>query len=442
MEIITVQNTDNSAPLVLGLAGFGTVGQGFVRILEENRAEILQRVGREIRIKKVLVRDVTRRRKTALPSGAVFCTEPGELAGDPEINVVVELIGGIEQAGSIIRQALSAGKHVVTANKALLAEQGEELFSLAARRHLFLGYEASVCGGVPVVQTLRESLAANKINNILAILNGTCNYILSAMTSLEMPFAEALQQAQDLGFAEADPGLDIDGVDSAHKLTLLIRLAWGVNYPFARLPVMGIRSVTREDILFAREFGYNIKLLGHAYMENGRIEAGVCPTLVPNTYLLARVGHSYNAVRMEGNAVGSLFMHGLGAGDLPTGSAVAADLLDIARGGKTNNHGYVASVLPAADILPPEEACSRYYFRLLVEDKPGVMRDVAAVFAENNISINQVMQKGQSRVVPLVFMTHSAKTLDIQNASDKIAACGFVGAAPVYYRVLPSPGAS
>jgi homoserine dehydrogenase len=435
-----VQNKNHSDPLVVGLAGFGTVGKGFARILEENQTEIFRRAGREIRIKKVLVRDVSRGRTQALPPGASFCAGMDELAHDPDIDVLVELIGGIEQAERLIRQALDAGKHVVTANKALLAEQGEPLFALAARKKLFLGYEASVCGGVPVVQTLRASLAANRLTSILGILNGTCNYILSAMTTRNMPFAEALKEAQDLGYAEADPGLDIDGVDSAHKLTLLIRLAWGVNYPFRKLPVSGIRGITPEDIMFAREFGYNIKLLGHAYMDSNRIEAGVFPTLVPSTYLLARVGHSYNAVRMEGNAVGPLFMHGLGAGDLPTGSAVAADLLEIARGGKTNNQGYIGNALPSADILPPETASSRYYFRLTVEDKPGVMRDVASIFADNNISIHQVLQKGQSRVVPLVFMTHKAKALNIQNAAGAIAGCAFVSAAPVYYRVLPPPG--
>jgi homoserine dehydrogenase len=434
-----VQNINNSGPLVIGLAGFGTVGQGFARILQENQAEIFQRVGREIRLKKVLVRDPARRRTQELPQGASFCTDMRELTEDREITVLIELMGGIEQADLFIRQALNAGKHVVTANKALLAEKGSELFALAAQNRLFLGYEASVCGGIPVVQTLRESLAANKLTGILGILNGTCNYILSAMTSQKLPFAEALKQAQTLGYAEADPSLDIDGIDAAHKLTLLIRLAWGESYPFSKLTVTGIRSLTTEDILFASEFGYSIKLLGHAYRENNRIDAGISPTLVPGNYLLSRVEQSYNAIHLKGNAVGSLFMHGRGAGDLPTGSAVAADLLDIARGGKANNLGYVVNILPAADLVPPEETYSRYYFRLLVEDKPGVMRDVAAIFADNNISINQVLQKGQSRIVPLVFMTHKTKTLDIQNAARKIAGCGFINAEPVYFRVLPLP---
>lgn len=435
-------NSNNTKPLVLGMAGFGTVGSGLARILEENREVILSRIGREIRIKSVLVRDPSKPRSWKLPAGASFCTDPAALVSDPEIDVVVEMIGGIEAAGRLIRQALEAGKHVVTANKALLAEAGEELFKLAAEKRLALGYEASVCGGIPIVQTLRESLSANRMTSILGILNGTSNYILSAMTSEGLGFAEALKGAQDLGFAEADPTLDIGGFDAAHKLTLLIRLAWGVNYPYEQMPITGITGVAAEDIQFAREFGYNIKLIGHARMEGGTLEAGVFPTLVPNSYLLAKVGHSYNAVRIEGNAVGSLFLHGPGAGDLPTGSAVGADIMEIARGEKPNNLGYLScagGVLPKARIRPHEESESSYYFRLYVHDRPGVMRDIAAILADNDISIHQAMQKGLTDVVPFVFMTHKALTRNVQRAVERIRASSFMDGEPVYYRVLPPP---
>ncbi|MDR2892772.1 MAG: homoserine dehydrogenase [Deltaproteobacteria bacterium] len=442
MQKNNVQTDRPLKPLLLGLAGYGTVGSGLARILDENREAIRRRAGRDIRIKSVLVRDPSRPRQYPLPEGASFCTEMSCLYDDPELDVVVELIGGVVNAGEVIRRSLLAGKHVVTANKALLAEDGKDLFQLAAEKGLYLGYEASVCGGIPVVQTLRESLAANRIVTLSGILNGTCNYILSSMTSKGMSFDAALKEAQDQGFAEADPTLDIEGFDAAHKLALLIRLAWGIHYPFKDLPVSGISRVAAEDIQFAREFGYNIKLLGYAQMEGDTLDAGVFPFLVPNSYLLAKVGYSYNAVRIEGNAVGSVFLHGRGAGDMPTGSAVAADILAIARGDQPNNLGFCGAELPAAKIRPPKESRSRYYFRLQVQDKPGVMRDVAAILAENNISIHQALQKGLTDVVPLMFMTHLAKTRDVENALASIAACGFTRAEPVYYRVLPQPNES
>lgn len=433
-------NADKAGkPLVLGLAGFGTVGGGLCTILQENRAEIIQRTGKEVRVKTILVRDPSRKRAHALPEGARLVTDSAELLQDAEIDVIVEAMGGITSAKALVNSALSAGKHVVTANKALLAEEGVELFKLAAKNGLHLGYEASVCGGIPVIETLQSSLAANKIVSISGILNGTSNYILSAMTSKGQPFEEALKQAQELGFAEADPTFDIEGVDAAHKLILLIRLAWGVDYPFKELSVSGITKVAPEDIQFAREFGYNIKLLGQAKMGEHGIEAGVYPILVPKNYLLAKVGHSYNAIRIEGNAVGSVFLHGLGAGDLPTGSSVVADVLRIARGQAPNNLGYALDVLPPAQIAPTQEAMSSYYFRLEVVDRPGVLRDVAAAMADHGISIAQAIQKEQTDVVPLMFMTHKAKHSDVIAALEQLANSGLLNAKPVHYRVMPLP---
>ncbi|MDR0339789.1 MAG: homoserine dehydrogenase, partial [Desulfovibrio sp.] len=418
-----------SRPLVVGLAGFGTVGTGLARIVTENRDEIYARTGRVVRIKTVLVRDMTRPRAYPLPEGARMTVDADDLIADPEIELVAELIGGVERAGAIIEAALAAGKHVVTANKALLAEQGERLFALAREKGLHLGYEASVCGGVPVVQTLRESLAANRLESLVGILNGTSNYILSEMSTKKLTFDTALRQARELGYAEDDPTLDIEGIDAAHKLALLIRLAWGVDYPFAELPVQGISAVKPEDIAFAREFGYRIKLIGHARLlggdiASGGIEAGVCPTLVHETFLLARVGGAYNAVRVEGDAVGSVFLHGKGAGDMPTGSAVAADILAVARGARPNNTGFARPHLPVkAKIIAPHEAYSHFYIRLKVTDRPGVLRDVAAIMAENDISIAQVIQKdrsgnhppqesgnGRGPSVPFIVMTHEART--------------------------------
>ena len=440
-------------PLMLGIAGFGTVGSGLVRILTENRAEILARTGRDIRIKTILVRDAARPRSCPLPEGVHLTTSMDELVNDAGIDVVVELMGGIDAPKALIERALSAGKHVVTANKALLAETGNYLFDLAAAKGLHLAYEASVCGGIPIVQTLREGLAANRIESITGILNGTSNYILSEMSTRKLPFAEALKQAQELGYAEADPTLDIEGFDAAHKLALLIRLAWGVEYPYNKLKVQGISQIQPADIAYAREFGYRIKLLGHACLvgknlAEGGIEAGVCPTLVHETFLLARVGGAYNAVRVEGDAIGSVFLHGKGAGDMPTGSAVAADILAIAKNTRPNNTGFVQPVLPAR-IIPSVEAHSHYYIRLTVTDAPGVLRDIAAIMAENSISIAQVIQKDRAGnhppcentgnkgpSVPFIVMTHEAPTAGVHKALRTLAESALVHEPPVHYRVL------
>lgn len=428
-----------SKPLFISVAGYGTVATGLAQLLEENRDWILQRLGREIRIKHVLVRDPSKPRAFPIPDGATLSADPANILNDPEVEVLVELMGGIELPGQLISQALKQGKHVVTANKALLAETGTELFDLAADHGLTLGYEASVCGGIPIVQSMREGLAGNKILSLVGIMNGTANYILSEMSSNNLEFAPALKQAQELGYAEADPTLDIEGFDTAHKLTLLIRLAWGVDYPYKSLPVHGISAIESMDIEFARELGYRIKLLGQAKVQNGKLEAGVFPTLVRHTMLIARVGGAYNAVRVEGNAVGPLFLHGKGAGSLPTASAVLADLMAIARGPCPNNTGFVANKLQKADILPADEALSRHYFRLMVPDKPGVLRDVAGMMADNGISIAQAIQKSTQNThetVPLVFMTHESSSRSVRLALDDIMKSGLLTIAPLHCRVL------
>ncbi|WP_027181862.1 homoserine dehydrogenase [Oleidesulfovibrio alaskensis] len=423
--------------LVLGVAGFGTVGTGLTSILEENRDWIIQRTGREIVVKTVLVRDVNKKRAVKLPEGAELTDDPARLVNDPEIDVLVELMGGIEAPKALILQALNAGKHVVTANKALLAEDGFELFRAAQQNGAGLYYEASVCGGIPIVQTLRESLAGNQMTSLVGILNGTANYILSEMTTNGLDFDTALSQAQELGFAEADPTLDIEGFDAAHKLCLLIRLAFGRDYPFSMLPVQGISGVDRMGIEFAREFGYRLKLLGEVRNVDGRLEAGVFPMLVHHTYLIARVGGAYNAVRMEGNAVGPVFLHGLGAGATPTGSAVLSDIMAVARGCAPNNTGFVEQVPAPADIMPPEEAEACYYFRVMVRDQPGVLRDLAGAMARQDISIAQAVQKGQDPGgVPIVFMTHEAKARNVAAALEDLKGAGLLLAEPVHYRIL------
>ncbi len=425
-------------PCVIGLAGLGTVGGGLVRMLEENRDDIFRRIGRPIIVKTVAVRDVTKPRD--LPPQTKLVGDPLLLAEDPDIDVVVELIGGTGKARDLILKALASGKSVVTANKALLAEQGADIFALAEANGLFLGYEASVAGAIPIVQTLKESLAGNRITSVMGILNGTGNYILSEMTSRAMDFPTALDQAQKLGFAEADPTLDIDGHDAAHKLALLIRLAWGRDYPFSALAVQGIRGMRRMDIEFAREFGYRIKLIGQAREVNGRLEAGVYPALVHHTLLLARVGGAYNAIRVEGNAVGSLFLHGLGAGSRPTASAVLGDLLAVARQTPPCNTGFAAP-LPPADILPADEAQSPWYVRVMVRDTSGMLRDIAGAMAHEDVSIAQVIQKPeQPDGVPLVFMTHETSGRAIHAVLRRLEEASLLLCPAVCYRVLENTG--
>ncbi len=426
-----------NSPLRVALAGFGTVGGGLVRVLQENSELIRQRTGRDIHIVKVLVRDVNKPRSVALPEGAVLTSNPDALTDDPSIDVLVELMGGIDAPHALITRALEHGKHIVTANKALLAENGIGLFQKAAEKGLSLRYEASVAGGIPIIETLKQSLAGNRIESLVGILNGTSNYILSEMSSNGLDFDTALKQAQELGYAEADPTLDIDGHDAAHKLVLLIRLAYGEEYPYTAMPIRGIRGMSKLDIDFAREFGYRIKLIAQASMVDGKLDAGVFPTLVHHTYLLARVGGSFNAVRVQGNAVGSLFLHGRGAGDLPTASAVMGDLLAVARGERTDNTGFIAQTLERAAILPPEEARSRYYVRVMVHDNPGVLRDIAAAMADEGISMAQIIQKPEETGgVPLVFMTHEASARAMKNALSRAVKAGLLTMPAVAYRVL------
>ena len=440
---------NESKPLVAGLAGFGTVGGGLARLLKENADIIRRRTGRVIVVKRVLVRNAQKARNVPLPEGAELTTDPAALTDDPDIDVLVELIGGIDQARALIDRALDQGKHIVTANKALLAEEGLALFQKAERKKRILRYEASVAGAIPIVQALKESLTGNRIESLMGILNGTSNYILSEMTSNGLDFDVALRQAQELGYAEADPTLDIDGHDAAHKLILLIRLAYGVNYPYTALSVRGIRGLSSLDIRLAREFGYRIKLIGQVRevrcpegrdcRDDGpiRLEAGVFPALVHHTFLLARVGGVYNAARVEANAAGALFFHGRGAGDLPTAGAVLADLMAVAREERPNNTGFVGRDLPKAAIVPPEEWRSCYYGRVMVQDAPGVLRDISGCMAAEGISVAQMIQKtDEGHGVPLVFMTHETSAQAMSDALQRTVDAGLLKEPAVYFRVL------
>ncbi len=424
----------SSKNVVIGLAGLGTVGSGLVQLLKDNAEEIEQRTGKKIVVKYVAVRNTNTKRD--IPEGAKLIDNPLLMVEDPEVQVVVELMGGLGMADMLIRQALENGKSVVTANKALLAERGEELFALAEEKNLSLAYEASVAGAIPVVQTLKDSLAGNKINTIFGILNGTSNYILSEMSAHGTEFSAALKNAQDLGYAEADPTLDIDGFDAAHKLKLLIRLAWGVHYPYEKLPVQGIRDMSAMDIAFARSLGYSIKLLGQASRIHEEIEAGVSPVLIPEKAMLARVDGAFNAIHINGNAVGSLFLHGLGAGSLPTASAVLGDIMSLMKD-IYDSTGYVMEKLPLAPMANPDKTEAPWYLRLMVHDTVGVLRDIAGIFAKHSISIAQVIQKKkQENGVPLVFMTHETSVKAMKEALHEIEATNILNCRPVAFRVL------
>ncbi len=422
--------------LVLGLAGLGTVGGGVVKLLEMNKDWITRRTGVEVVLKTILGREHHRARVEA-ETNAAFTMDMQTLANDPEIDIVLELVGGTTFARDLITTALKAGKHVVTANKALLAEYGEELFPLAAANNVHLCFDASVAGGIPTVQTLKGGLISNRISKFMGILNGTANFILSNMSETGMSFDNALKLAQEKGYAEADPTLDIEGLDAAHKLVLLIQLAFGKHYPMDKLPIWGVSLVRPMDIAYAKEFGYKIKLIAQAQDINGKIEAGVFPALIDADSQLAAVEGSFNAILLEGNA-GPIMLHGYGAGDLPTASAVLADVLSIAERPVPNNLGFQENVLPVAEIMDLDEAVSEHYLRFNVQDRPGLLRDVGSVMARHDISLAQVVQKGKDTGdgVPLVFLTHKTTARQIHAAMREAESLGLPTSPIMHYRIL------
>lgn len=432
----------SSKPLVIGLAGCGVVGGGLCSLLAENAAIIRRRAGREIRIKTILVRDAAKKRSVAPPAGAKITTDAAALINDPEIDAIVELMGGIETPRRLIDGALAKGKHVVTANKALLAQDGIALLQKAADVKRILRYEASVAGAIPVVAALKESLNGNRVSSLMGILNGTSNYILSEMTASGSSFDEALAKARELGYAEADPSLDIDGHDAAHKLTVLIRLAFGLDYPYRELSVRGIRGISSMDIGLAAEFGYNIKLIGFVSAirqdsapEGARLAAGVFPALVGHSQLLAQVSGPFNALHVRANASGPLFFHGQGAGALPTAGAVLADLIAVARGEMPNNSGFADATWPRASIMPGDDWQSCHYARLMVADAPGVLRDISGCMAAEGISVAQMIQKAElTSGVPLVFITHKTSASAMNKALTRAAR--LLRQPPVTYRIL------
>ncbi|MDY0226979.1 MAG: homoserine dehydrogenase [Desulfomicrobium apsheronum] len=423
----------------LGLAGLGTVGSGLIKIIQENNDWIERRLGKTLTVKTIMVRDLDKSRNVIPSPDTTFTTSMDDLINDPEIDIIVELAGGIEFPRTLITRALGSGKSVVTANKALLAEHGPELFELAASKNLGLYYEASVAGGIPIIQTLKESLAGNRIKALTGILNGTANFIMSEMSEKGEDFATVLGKAQAKGYAEADPTLDVEGIDAAHKLVILIRLAYGQDYPMSKLTVEGISKVEQFDIILAKEFGYRLKLLAQVRDKSGMLHAGVYPALLRQDHILAKVDGPFNSILLEGNAVGPVMLYGQGAGDLPTGSAVLADILALARTNCVpNNTGFLETRLPQAQILAPELTVFRHYFRFTVVDRPGVMASIAGVMGEYNISIAQVVQRqyAPNDGVPIVFISHSAQMQNVTAALDTIKKFSFVLDPPVHYRII------
>lgn len=426
----------------IGLLGLGTVGNGVADILQRNGDIIKRRVGSPVEVLKILRKDPNKPLPAGIPSGIVT-TNIKEIIENPDIDIVVEVMGGFEPAKGYILKAIENGKHVVTANKALLALNGEELYSAASARGVDLYFEGSVCGGIPVIKAIREGLAANKIESIYGIVNGTSNFIITNMTHKGKEFEDALREAQALGYAEADPSFDIDGIDAAHKLAILVNIAFGTPVDFKEIYTEGISGISTMDINYAKELNYKVKLLSISKMRGGSVEARVHPTLVPGNHLIATVDGVFNAVYITGDAVGPTLFYGRGAGDLPTGSAVVSDIIDVAR---DILKGGIGRVPPASfreenrmplRVLNIDDIISRYYFRFTVLDMPGVLSRISGILGEHKISIASVIQKGRREGgnVPLVMMTHEAVERDVKNALMEIDRLPVVSEKTVMIRV-------
>jgi homoserine dehydrogenase len=423
--------------LRIGIAGLGTVGAGTLRLLREHRDILAQRCGRPLTVGAVSARERKRDRGVDV-SQLRWCDDALALAGDPEIDVVVELIGGSDGiAKRLIETAIASRKHVVTANKALLAHHGTALARTAEAAGVTLAYEAAVAGGIPIIKALREGLAGNRVERIYGILNGTCNYILTTMRRTGREFADVLTEAQKLGYAEADPSFDVDGIDAAHKLAILTSVAFGCEINFAGVHVEGIRNVSAMDIAYAEELGYRIKLLGSARPTEHGIEQRVHACMVPIGTPIAHVEGVFNAVVTEGDFVGQNVAEGRGAGAGPTASAVVADLIDIARGRTLPTFSVPAAQLKRLPPSPMERHRGAYYVRLMVVDRPGVIADVTAALRDEQVSLESMLQRGRApdEAVPVVLTTHETEEALMRRALDRIASLNTVVEPPHMIRI-------
>ena len=433
----------------VGLIGFGTIGTGVVKVFADNATQIAERLGFPLRLVRIADLDTETDRGVDL-AGIQLDADASGLIADPDVHIVIELIGGYDVPRKFILEAFAAGKHVVTANKALLALHGREIFGAAAEAGLDIAFEAAVGGGIPILRSLREGLAANQIETVLGILNGTTNYVLTEMESTGEPFEIVLKRAQDLGYAEADPTFDVEGIDAAHKLALLTAMAYGADLTFEEIPTEGIRGLLPIDFELAEEFGYRIKLLGIARChraEDGseRIEARVQPTMVPKASMLANVDGAMNAVEVVGNAVGRTLYYGAGAGEMPTASAVVADLMEIAREIRRSGSGPVAplSYLPEHIVPKPtvseSELTGRSYLRVTARDEPGVLSQITGALGAEGVGIASVVQRESAAkpggVVPVIVLTHEANQASVRRAIDRIAGLDEVVETPRVIRI-------
>ena len=418
----------------VGLLGVGNVGSGTFNVLERNQEEIRRRAGRGIEVVAVSARNLERAKERT--GGKVkVVADPFDIVNDPEIDIVVELIGGYDEAKALVLQAIANGKHVVTANKALLAVHGNEIFAAAQAKGVMVAFEAAVAGGIPIIKALREGLTANRIEWLAGIINGTTNFILSEMRDKGLDFATVLKQAQELGYAEADPTFDIEGVDAAHKATIMSAIAFGIPVQFDKAHVEGISKLNAVDIRYAEQLGYRIKLLGIAKRATvgGKegVELRVHPTLIPNKRLIANVEGAMNAVLVQGDAVGATLYSGKGAGSEPTASAVIADLVDITRLATADPEhrvphlAFQPNAMTNIEILPMSEVTTSYYLRMNVEDQPGVLADLTRILADGTISIDAMMQKepaeGETRT-DIIFLTHQTQEKNVTAAIAKMEA--------------------
>ena len=416
-------------PINVGLLGLGTVGGGTLTVLRRNATEITRRAGREIRVLRAAVRNIDKAK--ALAGDLPLTTNPFDVVDDPDIDIVVELIGGLEPARELVMQAIANGKHVVTANKHLVAKYGNEIFAAAQAKGVMVAFEAAVAGGIPIIKALREGLTANRIEWLAGIINGTSNFILTEMRDKGAAFDDVLKEAQRLGYAEADPTFDIEGIDAAHKLTILSAIAFGIPMQFDRAYTEGISKLTREDVQYAEELGYRIKLLGIARRAENGIELRVHPTLIPERRLIANVDGAMNAVLVLGDAVGPTLYYGAGAGAEPTASAVVADLVDVTRLHTADPHHRVPHLafqpdqLADTPILPMDEVRTAYYLRLRAFDRPGVLADITRILADSNISIDAMVQKepaeGEEQV-NIILLTHVTVEKNVNAAIARIEA--------------------
>jgi len=417
----------------VGLIGLGTIGRGVVNILREDSEIPLAHLGIPLQLKKIADIDPKRAEGMNLPSG-MLTTSAEEILRDPQIQIVIELIGGYEPARTFILQAIEEGKHVVTANKALLAKHGEEIWKAAAARQVDIGFEASVGGGIPIIRAIREGLAANRIKSVYGIINGTANYILTEMEKGGNSFESVLKEAQRQGFAEADPTFDIKGIDTAHKLAILVSLAFGTRISLEQIFTEGIDRISPLDLRFARELGYKIKLLALAKDIDGEIEVRVHPTMLSQDYLLATVAGVYNAIYVIGDRVGSTMFYGMGAGERPTASAVVSDVIDIARNIRKNitrrisPTSFCEEYIKEKKVRDINEIVSAYYLRFFAFDKPGVLSRISGILGQHNISLASVIQRERriGEEVPIIMMTHEALERNIQNALNEINSLPFV----------------